>query len=512
MSADLSFDQLVGLYLDNEMTAEQFNLLCEQIAGDADLRRRFLKLSALDFAIAHHTDHRDRQNMIETDFGLGEQESEEDSIFELYKTIQAKPVKQVGRQLNMREVLSLTGYLAGQALRDQRVIKFLVAASLLIGVVIYISLRGPGESPNTNGNATNNTPQARESAQPAAMVPVATLTFERDAVWDRRPGQDLYAGQRFTLNQGFAEVKTVSGAVVIIQAPATIGFLNNDNAIRLHAGKLVATCETDASKGFIVRTQHMDITDLGTRFGVDASDHHTTLVSVFEGEIEVAVPAEEVIKPVGLFAGQSAYAGNDSELVTRDTIELETFADLLPRYVTLPHTGTGLSAGQADRAWSIVRIDGEDLATPLHPVVERNRADRSTLPSPAQWIVWNPPAKAEKQAEVYLFETLVNLPADLDPTTASLELQYSADNRLNAVIVNGHRVPLASTDTEADNSFDTRRHRIRDHLLPGENIICFELYNTPKPGGSNPRNTVGLRLDWHYLASDTPDWRGTTHR
>ena len=172
------------------------------------------------------------------------------------------------------------------------------AAVLLLGAALLIVLIGPGG---------DNSDEMADGSEASLGPAVATLITEYDAVWDRRPGEDLYTGQQFTLTQGFAEIQTRLGAVAIIEAPATIELLNH-NALSLHGGKLVGICETDTSKGFLVRTPHMDITDLGTRFGVDASQAEATAVHVLEGEVEVvgvSKSGEREAEPQQLTAGHA---------------------------------------------------------------------------------------------------------------------------------------------------------------------------------------------------------------
>uniref|UniRef100_UPI0035698FE8 LamG-like jellyroll fold domain-containing protein n=1 Tax=Roseovarius sp. TaxID=1486281 RepID=UPI0035698FE8 len=146
---------------------------------------------------------------------------------------------------------------------------------------------------------------------------VATLTAAHDAQWAAfkpRAGDTLYAGQRFTLTEGFAEITTAGGAVAILEAPATIELTDNDNALRLHAGNLVGICETESSKGFLVRTPHMDITDLGTRFAIavepDAEHGEAQSASeviVMDGKVRVQPSPEAGVafEPVQLSASES---------------------------------------------------------------------------------------------------------------------------------------------------------------------------------------------------------------
>jgi hypothetical protein len=174
-----------------------------------------------------------------------------------------------------------------------------IAALVAIALVLVVVFTGtPGSSPIAVGPDESAT--ANEQA-------VATLTAEHNAIWDRRPGQDLYAGQRFTLTQGFAEITTKRGAIAILEAPATIELLDNNNALRLHTGKLVGICETESSKGFVVRTQFADITDIGTVFGVAVGDADLVTTRVIKGEIDIHDPLGQADRrPNRLTAGQAA--------------------------------------------------------------------------------------------------------------------------------------------------------------------------------------------------------------
>lgn len=226
-------------------------------------------------------------------------------------THQPEPVKPEPRRprdepLGWREVGGASGFLLIQAAKTRAARWSAAAAAVLLGAALFFALSGSDPpTPGMPAASTESTPRG-----PAATSPVATLTAEYDAVWERRPGEDLLIGQRFTLIDGFAEITTARGAVAILEAPATIELLDNDNALRLHTGKLVGICETPSSKGFLVRTKHMDITDLGTRFGVDATRVDAIEAHVIEGEIEVSTVVTFAGEPKRqrLVAGQALTA------------------------------------------------------------------------------------------------------------------------------------------------------------------------------------------------------------
>jgi hypothetical protein len=103
----------------------------------------------------------------------------------------------------------------------------------------------------------------------------------------------LRAGQDLQLTAGMAEIRFASGATLVLEGPSTF-VVESDNAGQLTEGKLAATVPPRAS-GFIIHTENIIITDLGTEFGVvvkaDTRDSSTE-VHVFQGKVGV-VQAEE---------------------------------------------------------------------------------------------------------------------------------------------------------------------------------------------------------------------------
>ncbi|MEM9347237.1 MAG: FecR domain-containing protein [Planctomycetota bacterium] len=172
-----------------------------------------------------------------------------------------------------------------------------VAAAVVLTVTLVIVLTGGSEQPERVAEQPGNTgqpslivpdePEANPAITPAITSGVATLTAERGAVWDRRPGDKLVAGDRLNLTQGTAEITTARGAIAILQAPATIEMIDNPNAMRLIRGSIAGICETPTSKGFFVRTPHLDVTDIGTRFGIIVDADGASTVQVFKGSVMV---------------------------------------------------------------------------------------------------------------------------------------------------------------------------------------------------------------------------------
>lgn len=189
---------------------------------------------------------------------------------------------------SIREAMGVLGYVLIQSAHTKpaKWLAFSAAAILLVSIGWLVW--GPESSTREQGPG----PLAQAPSTPAPQAQwVATLTAERDAVWERRPGQGLFAGQRLTLTRGLAQIKTVSGAVAILEAPATIELLDNDNAIRLIVGRIVGRCESERSKGFTVYTRSARIVDIGTEFGVSVDPAGELEVHVLQGQVVVALEA-----------------------------------------------------------------------------------------------------------------------------------------------------------------------------------------------------------------------------
>ncbi|MCG8400533.1 MAG: FecR domain-containing protein, partial [Firmicutes bacterium] len=168
-------------------------------------------------------------------------------------------------------------------------------------------------------------PKVNDSPPPVANVPaerpvVATLVRTLDAVWAERHvkvhegeqhepaplrgGAGLREGDSYTLTQGFAQLETDRGAIVVLEAPCEIELLG-ENRVKLSRGKLVGECSTLASKGFTVDTPNARIVDLGTEFGVQVSESGVTECHVIEGAVDV-VPDSAPSNPHRLNGGKAA--------------------------------------------------------------------------------------------------------------------------------------------------------------------------------------------------------------
>ena len=308
-------DTLIDAYIDFSIEDEQFAALCGWLREGPEHRRAFARKLALHSEIAEWCIERSGGHLA-GHLDTPEAEAELPTIRFTEPETQAR-----------QEYVSALSYVLRHTFTPKRVAALAMAAALLLGVVLAtVLLSGPDDNERVVGAPDQPTPIAEA---PSAQRVVATLTAERDARWDRRPGRDLYAGERFTLTQGFAEITTQRGAVAILEGPSSIELVDHDNSIRLHDGRLIGICESDSSKGFVVKTANADVVDLGTEFGVSIDPQGMMLAQVFEGSVALSPTARGTdSRPTTLIAGEASRVDRDGA-ITDLSPDPKAFARLL---------------------------------------------------------------------------------------------------------------------------------------------------------------------------------------
>jgi ferric-dicitrate binding protein FerR (iron transport regulator) len=88
-----------------------------------------------------------------------------------------------------------------------------------------------------------------------------------------------------SLVRGGVQMRLSSGVLLDVSAPMEMKLVN-DMHVQVLSGRVTADVGADG-KGFVIETPQARVVDLGTRFGVDASDAAQTSVLVFQGQVEV---------------------------------------------------------------------------------------------------------------------------------------------------------------------------------------------------------------------------------
>ncbi len=91
--------------------------------------------------------------------------------------------------------------------------------------------------------------------------------------------------RHFSLVRGSVQLRLSSGVLLDVSAPMEMTLVN-DMHVQVLSGRITADVGDDR-KGFVMETPQARVVDLGTRFGVDASDASLTSVLVFQGQVEV---------------------------------------------------------------------------------------------------------------------------------------------------------------------------------------------------------------------------------
>ena len=342
-------------------------------------------------------------------------------------------------------------------------------------------------------------------ALPVDRPSVATLTAEYDAQWaygkGASPGSALRVGQQLTLTQGFAEITTHDGAIAILEAPATIELIDNDNdnALRLHTGKLVGICHTEASKGFVVKTDHADIIDLGTEFGVEARANRV-IATVFTGEVTLTTPGGE---PQAVTANQTARVnvnGNNRRLVVQDQPAKgfdKLHAVAITKTTTLPGTGQATAVGKTDPHWYIIAIDGLASLKPVAATVAdpasfttTNRENMRFMPNtPAsRWVTPLPHYETEQSVT---YQTTFDV-SGFDLKTLALDLKFLADKQVAEITLNGRPVDVPAHGS-GPSFVEMTALTLREGFIDGKNTLSFKVQRYRNAEGSG--FWTGLRAE-----------------
>ncbi|MFK7790437.1 MAG: FecR domain-containing protein [Phycisphaeraceae bacterium] len=409
-------------------------------------------------------------------------------------------------KLTAGDLITAGSYLFRRTLISRFAVGSAVAAVLLLGVWLF----GPwgAEQVDPPGQPVANQSDLAPQSPSAARVKVATLTAAHNANWSPNsvggvsalpvPGTQLHPNDRLTLTQGFAEITTVEGAVVILEAPATVELLDK-NAMRLHAGKLVGICETPSSKGFLVHTPHMDVTDLGTRFGVDVNQVISTEVHVFDGEVEVQRPAigATPAQRKTLTQGQALCANADeadAELISVSASPARFAKNIDTTW--LGGTGRGHATGDIDRDWRVIAVDGEPITEHGGMMVDPRMHDFDSDPATSQWLRINPALNPPGQKQVvFTCQSSFSIPDRIDTQAYELVLRCSADFSVKAVRINGHSLQVPKNRILVGDKWVA--WTLNEHFTPGQNTIEIEVLELFKNNGRVNSSSLRVELQAH---------------
>lgn len=158
----------------------------------------------------------------------------------------------------------------------------------------------------------------------AGQSPFVTIAMIENADGELAVGKRI-GSQTITLQTGLMRLQFDDGVEVTLQAPAKYELISLGHT-RLETGLLTATVPRGA-EGFKVETPMAEVVDLGTAFGIHSGDNGRTLVSVFDGEIEVNPMSDSAKRLVR--AGEAVEIAN-SESIVDSKFDLSPFEKIWP--------------------------------------------------------------------------------------------------------------------------------------------------------------------------------------
>jgi len=115
--------------------------------------------------------------------------------------------------------------------------------------------------------------------------PIVAILVRMDSEQGVVSARAVKAGEKLEETSGLMRLDFNNGAVIAVEAPAKLKVVSAME-IALDTGKLNGWCP-DTAHGFKVTTASADLTDLGTSFGVTATQNGKAQFMVLDGEVEV---------------------------------------------------------------------------------------------------------------------------------------------------------------------------------------------------------------------------------
>ena len=322
---------------------------------------------------------------------------------------------------------------------------------------------------------------------------VAELTAVHLAIWSSDQLEPslpahLQAGRQMQLEQGLAELEFRDGASVVIEGPAT-WVVESESVLRMESGQLTAHVPPQAV-GFTVRLPHVEVVDLGTRFGAVARSKKSE-VHVFAGEVEAAVRASggDDNSLIRLTAGESIVWNARVQNLTRQPSQHANFVRQVPRLerFTAHSTGVEVAVGQPDPNWLITKAIGDPSFLPQRAVVcSVPRAVPNDV-SRSQWISSGQPPPVTPGEATYTYQTKFDL-SEFDAASARLQVRFAVDNLVTAIRINDQPVLVPKHEYGEETFKRFFSLAITEGFRPGENTLELDVFN------ANDNSYMGLHV------------------
>ena len=485
----LEFDELMNLLIEETISEAQKLRLQNWLSDSKAARRRYVKFMDMNSSLQHYAaefqgaipDDDDDPDAVGTDsHGFGGEF--------------LKPIALVA-------CLAIIGFI---------VIK--VIPQLKDSGVLNVANGNPGEDPSEPGQSQGPTTPAEE--------PIAILTQEWKLQWEDpakalKLNSELPAGP-FQISEGLAQLEFFGGTTVIVEGPADINLLG-DNEIQCQHGKLRVRVPGQAN-GFKVKSGYMEILDLGTEFGMNVNERGEAEVTVFEGKVQLthnkpapgnkpnAVPPDPEVSE--LTAGESVFVDPKGKIVIIEApkdkfidpggIHERTIDDLRNRYEAWLAHSQELREDQ--RLLLYFTFDDEELwsRTVTDQALNKSRRSDGALVG-CNWVPGRWPDKGALQFKRNGDRVKINIPGE---HTALTLAAWIRPDKINSTMTS---LLLSDTETPGRPHWqidDTGRLLFSTRGIVRQNRVASTAPNAPKAHASSP----GVYASKPLLAKRVGEW------
>lgn len=333
----IDIEKLIVAHLNDEATTEEVKQLFEWIQMNPENAKEFARQSLL---------HAQLRGRLSGEF-LAQKSSEKEKVFLEKHTL---PVGAPGQlDFDPPEIQSVASSLSRPKKTRRTVWTYVVGTAVSIAVGLMVAAYMTDFQPFTPsaGPIVENElivvpdPIDGENdleATKANNQRLATVANMVDVAWaadteftPEAPGAALTAGT-LKLESGFLRLRFNMGVDVTIEGPASLELVSS-YVTKLDYGLLVATVPP-GGEGFQVDTPTTKVVDLGTAFGLQVDRDGVSLVSVFDGRVDVSamVDVDDPAATQHLKEGESVRVGANDSIASID-FESLAFAEIWPQAV-----------------------------------------------------------------------------------------------------------------------------------------------------------------------------------
>ena len=273
---------------------------------------------------------------------------------------------------------------------------------------------------------------------------VAMLNRAVDVQWDQRGdpprlGAPLEPGW-LRLKSGLAQIVFYSGARMVIEGPTDLKLIS-PNEVACQSGRLIDEVPPQAI-GFRVSTPQMNVTDLGTSFGLEVKERRTEL-HVFKGSVEFQPATSTAKQNLKEGAGSVAESSGPARLISANPTTFASLFDLQLRSSTaevLRHEQWRAASSRLDEDPSLlVHFDFEQTDTPdwrLHNVSRRKNAAPDATIVGCQWVEGRWPEKHALEFRSVSDRVRLSVPGEFESLTLAAWVRVQGlDRQFNSLFM-----------------------------------------------------------------------------